>query len=164
MENSKTPNKAVIAIIVIVLLVVAGTAAIVLTNNQTSTDSSSNTASDLPTTAPSSSTDEGTTSSSSDTFTNGTYSSTGSYQTPGGQESIGVKVTLTDGVITDASVTQMGETGEAKQFQAQFASGFKSQVVGKKVSDVKLSRVAGSSLTPNGFNSALSEIQKQAQG
>ena len=160
MENSKTPNKAIIAVVVIALLAVATTAVIILTNNQNATDSSSNVASDLPTTSPS----EGTTGSpSSGTLKDGTYSATGSYQTPGGQESIGVKVTLAGGVITDAEVTKQGKTGEAQEYQSDFVAGFKSQVVGKKASEVSLSRVAGSSLTSRGFNDALDDIQKQAQ-
>ncbi len=163
METSKTPNKAIIALIVVVLLVAAATVVIVLSSNKSTTDSASTseTATDLPTNA--SSTDEGAGGTGSGVFKDGTYSSTGSYQTPGGQESIGVKITLTDGVISDASVTQQGHTGEAKQFQSQFVSGYKSQVIGKKVTEVDLNRVAGSSLTPNGFNSALDDIEKQAR-
>lgn len=160
MESSSSPNKAVIAVIVVALLAVAAAATILLTNNNSSTDSAVNTASDTPTVAPSSSSEP---SASSASLKNGTYSATGSYQTPGGTESIGVKVTLTDGAITDASVTQQGKTGEAQEYQSAFASGFKSQVVGKKASEVNLTRVAGSSLTPDGFNRALDEIEKQAQ-
>ena len=158
MDSSKSSNKAIIATVVVVLLVIAATAAIVLGNNKSSTDSST-TVSD----SPASTSTPSTSSSSTATLKDGTYSATGSYQTPGGVESIGVKITLTDGTITDASVTQEGKTGEAQEFQAAFASGFKSQVVGKKASEVSLTRVAGSSLTPNGFNNALDDIEKQSQ-
>ena len=162
MENTKSPNKAIIAAVVIVLLVIAATATIVMSNNKPKDNDAAlttQTATDMPTTAP---TDTDTTPVST-TFKDGTYSSTGSYQTPGGQESIGVKVTLANSVITDASVTKMGQSGEAQEYQTEFANAFKSKVVGKKVSEVKLDRVAGSSLTSNGFNNALSDIEKQAQ-
>jgi len=36
-------------------------------------------------------------------------------------------------------------------------------VIGKNIADVQLSRVSGSSLTPEGFNNALATIKSQAQ-
>ncbi|MBI3889860.1 hypothetical protein HY312_04825, partial [Candidatus Saccharibacteria bacterium] len=83
--------------------------------------------------------------------------------TPGGQESIEVKLTLAGGVITDAAVTQNASGGEAEEYQSKFVASYKSEVVGKKVNEVSLSRVAGSSLTPLGFNTALETIKSDAQ-
>lgn len=153
MESSDGQNKAIIGIIVVVLLVAATTAVIVWGTGKSEGNTST-------TTSVSPSTSASVTSSTS--FKDGTYSATGSYQTPGGTESIGVKVTLNGGAITDASVTQNATHAEAKEYQAAFASAFKSQVVGKKVSEVSLSRVAGSSLTPIGFNNAIDSIEQQA--
>lgn len=162
MESSKSPNRALIAIVVVVLLAAAATAAVVLTNKPaTDSASTSGQASDMPTSAPQSS-DTGSTATSG-TFKDGTYSATGSYQTPGGLESIGVKVTLSGGVVTDAQVTKQGQTGEAQEYQAEFVANFKPLVVGKKITDVSLNRVAGSSLTSAGFNDAINDIEKQAQ-
>lgn len=166
MEESNTPNKGIIAIVVVALLVFAATATIVMTSRPQTQDAATTQASDLPTTAgaTTSTASENTTSPTSNgLFTDGTYSATGSYQTPGGIEKIGVKVTINNGVVTTASITEQGSTGESQEFQARFESGFESQVVGKKVSEIKLSRVAGSSLTPIGFNAAISDIAKQAQ-
>lgn len=156
METEKPSNKAVIGLIVVVLLVAIATTVSVLGNNKQE-DTASTSPSVSPTIASSSS------ATSSSTVKDGTYTATGIYQTPGGQESIGVTVTLSGGNVTDAKVTQEGKTDEAQEYQAAFASAFKSQVVGKKISDVSLSRVAGSSLTPRGFNSAISDIENQAQ-
>lgn len=161
MEESHSPNRAIVAIVVIALLAFAAGATIVLTSRPTTQDSATETASDLPTDAPLT-TDPGS-SVGSGTFNDGTYSATGSYQTPGGTERVGVKVTLKDGVVTDANLTEMGQTGEAQEYQSRFASGYKAQVVGKKVSEIKLDRVAGSSLTSGGFNDAINDIAKQAQ-
>lgn len=154
--ESNSPNKAIIGIIVVALLVAAATAVIVLSanNNSQQSTTSETTASVSPSSFPSS---------ESSTLKDGTYSADGSYQTPGGQESIGVTVTLAGGTITDASVEQQGKTGEAEEYQSKFASGFKSEVVGKKIDEVSLTRVAGSSLTPDGFNDALADIQTQAK-
>jgi hypothetical protein len=156
MDTPKTPNKAIIALIVVALLVAAATVVIVIGSSNAAKDTASTPASDTPL-ASSSTTPAASTSANTSTASlkDGSYSATGSYQTPGGQEQISVQVTLAGGVINDASVTQQGKTGEAQEYQDKFVSGFKSQVVGKKISDVSLSRVAGSSLTSIGFNSAI---------
>jgi uncharacterized protein with FMN-binding domain len=96
-------------------------------------------------------------------YKDGTYTATGNYTSPGGAESIEVTVTLADGVITDASVVSDAFRPESKMMQGQFISGFKAQVVGKKITDVKLTKVSGSSLTPKGWNDAIAKIQAQAQ-
>ena len=93
----------------------------------------------------------------------GTYQATGSYTSPGGNESITVSVTLKDGVVTETTATSGSNDPTAKQYQAEFIAGYKDQVVGKKISSIKLSRVSGSSLTSQGFNSAIQDIQRQAQ-
>ena len=162
MDQPKTPNKAIIGLVVIVLLVAAATAVIVISNSGNKQATDSTTTSSTDSTASSASPSASTSTSSTTSFKDGSYSATGSYQTPGGQESIGVKVTLAGGMITDATVTQNASGGEAEEYQSKFVSGYKSQVVGKKISDVNLSRVAGSSLTPIGFNDAIADIEKQA--
>lgn len=159
MELSDKQNKAIIGIIVVVLLVAVTTTVIVLGSSKSDTATSQATASASPAASTSSSS---TTTSTSTEFKDGTYTATGSYQTPGGSESIGVTVTLSGGAVTDVSVTQNATRGEAEEYQSAFASAFKSQVVGKKISDVSLSRVAGASLTPNGFNNAIDDIEQQA--
>lgn len=161
METSKPPTKAIVGLIVVVLLAVAATAVIVSVNGSKSTVSDT-TASTSTSPLASSSASTSTTSSST-TYKDGTYSATGSYSTPGGQESITVSVTVSsDGTITDSTVKQNATSGEAQEFQSDFVSGYKSQVVGKKISEVNLSRVSGSSLTPIGFNNAINQIESQA--
>lgn len=158
--ESNSSNKALIGIIVVVLLVAATTAAIVWSANNSTKETESSVSTTSP--SPSSTADE-----ESDVlsqYKSGSYSADGNYQTPGGRESIGVTVTLSDdGTITEATATPEGKTGESQEFQSKFVSGFKSQVVGKKIDEVSLSRVAGSSLTPNGFNNAIDDIQDQAK-
>lgn len=161
--EAKSPNKAIIGIIVIVLIAVAATAVIAASSNNNNTANESNTTGSTATTSGTSTSTNGSSVTSATSFKDGTYTANGSYQTPGGSESIGVTLTLSSGTITDASVTQNASGGEAEEYQSRFASSFKSQVVGKKITDVSLSRVAGSSLTPNGFNNALQTIEEQAK-
>lgn len=104
--------------------------------------------------------------SSTDTssYKDGTYKATGSYLSPGGRESIELTVTIKDGVITGTSVKNNATDREAKDHQELFSGHYKELIVGKKISDVEsLSRVAGSSLTSNGFNNALDQIKDDAR-
>lgn len=161
MDTPKTPNKSIIAIIVIVLLVAAAGAVVAMNNKETTTTSGNDTSqiSSNNTTA----SGENNATASTGNYKDGTYNATGSYRTPGGQESIEVKITLSGGVISDASVTQNATGGEAEEYQSKFTASYKSEVVGKKIDEVSLSRVAGSSLTPLGFNTALDTIKSEAQ-
>jgi uncharacterized protein with FMN-binding domain len=99
----------------------------------------------------------------SGTYKDGTYTASGSYISPGGQESVSVKLTLTNDIVTTAEVTPKAATPTSTQFQNEFVNNYKQFVVGKKLSDLKLSKVAGSSLTPRGFNNAIEAIKTQAQ-
>lgn len=96
------------------------------------------------------------------TLKDGEYSADASYATPGGNESIGVTLTLKGGTIEDINLQQHATGGETAEYQSKFASGYRQLVVGKKISTINLSRVAGSSLTSNGFNDALEQIQQDA--
>lgn len=97
-------------------------------------------------------------------YENGTYSATGGYLSPGGRESIELSVTVKDGVISDTSIKNNATTPDSKVHQELFSGHYKELIVGKKLGEVEsLSRVAGSSLTSNGFNNALNQIKDDAR-
>lgn len=96
-------------------------------------------------------------------YKDGTYTATGSYLSPGGRESIELTVVIKDGVITETSLVAQATDREAEEHQELFAGHYKELVVGKKINGLSLSRVAGSSLTSNGFNDALQEIRNDAR-
>ena len=96
-------------------------------------------------------------------YADGTYTATGSYSIPDGGETVTVTVTLVDEVITTVSTTGSASGGTSSQFQSRFLSSYSSQVVGKSIDELSLSRVAGSSLTSEGFNAAIEEIRTDAQ-
>jgi uncharacterized protein with FMN-binding domain len=101
---------------------------------------------------------------SSSPYKNGTYTATGTYSSPGSNhERITITVTLSNGVITSTSAKQGAQEQEGREYQAQFIGGYKSLIVGKSIDSVHLNRVSGSSLTSNGFNSAISQIKQQAK-
>ena len=96
-------------------------------------------------------------------YKDGVYSATGSYMSPGGQDQIAVTLTLKGGVITNASVVPTSGDRTSARYEARFVSGYKQYVIGQKISDVYLTNVSGSSLTPIGFNNALTQIKAQAK-
>lgn len=102
-------------------------------------------------------------SSSSGSYKAGSYEAEGSYQNPGGTSSVKVKVELgEDGTISEVEVTPEA-SGTSLQYQQKFVSGIKAEVVGKKIDDLDVSKVAGSSLTSGGFNQAIDSIKGDAQ-
>lgn len=97
-------------------------------------------------------------------YKDGTYTAVGNYNSPGGDDQIQVTVTLKNDIITDATVTSLvAMGGPSKLFQNQFIAGFKQQVIGKNIADVRLTKVSGSSLTPLGWNDAIAKIEGQAK-
>lgn len=103
------------------------------------------------------------TSVSTATYKNGSYSAEGAYTSPGGAEHIDVSLTLANGVITDVQVTPKATIPMSQRFQGLFVDNYKQYVVGKKLDEVNLTKVAGSSLTPKGFADALAKIKTEAK-
>ena len=98
-------------------------------------------------------------------YKNGTYIASGTYNIPEGMtETIKVSVTLKNDVIIDSRVApSTSNDHESQRYQKQFIAGYKVLVTGKKISDVNLSVVSGSSLTSSGWNSAVASIEAQAK-
>ncbi|KAF2417333.1 FMN-binding protein [Microbacterium sp. B35-30] len=95
-------------------------------------------------------------------YADGTYTADGSYATPESVEKISVTVTLEGDVITDVEVTGDPQKRESEQYQGEFIGGIADVVVGQDIDDIQVSRVAGSSLTSNGFNEAIETIKAEA--
>ena len=95
-------------------------------------------------------------------YADGDYSAEGSYSNPGGESTVKVDLTISDGTISDVTVTPEAKNGTSKQYQEKFAGGVSGEVVGKSLDDVKVSKVAGSSLTSGGFNKAIEQIKTDA--
>jgi len=88
------------------------------------------------------------------------YQGTGDYRAPSGQEAYLVKISTNKGVVTDVSAVTDTQNDNSLEYQSLFLEGVKSNIIGKSLKDLKaLDRVNGASLTTNGFNKALAEIQ-----
>lgn len=95
-------------------------------------------------------------------YKDGTYSADGTYKSPNGTETVGVQLTLANGTVSAVEITEHPSNPNTRKFQGQFAGGIAAQVVGKSLDEIKVSKVAGSSLTSGGFNQAIEEIKSQA--
>lgn len=93
-------------------------------------------------------------------YVDGVYTATGEY---GGQPShITVKATLKDGVITAVTVTPHAYVPRSLELQRAFAAAVPKIVIGKRIDQVRVGKLAGSSSTPKGFNDAIRQIRAQA--
>lgn len=93
-------------------------------------------------------------------YADGTYTATGRYGSL--PSSIGVSVTLVDDVISAVTVTPRATDPTSLDYQTRFARAIPALVVGRNIDEVNLSKVAGSSGTPDGFNAAIQRIKAEA--
>lgn len=96
-------------------------------------------------------------------YKDGTYTAVGNYESPEGAESVNVQITLVNDIVTNSSVTGNASGGRSARYQQNFISGYKTFVIGQNIDTLSLNRVSGSSLTPVGFNDALSQIKTKAR-
>ncbi|WP_028280788.1 hypothetical protein [Arthrobacter sp. H5] len=95
-------------------------------------------------------------------YADGTYTQSGSYQTPGGEETINVTLTVESDVVTDAVAEPMPSNPTTELYQGKFSSGIKEQIVGRNLDELDVTKVSGSSLTSSGFRSAVDQIKAEA--
>ena len=93
----------------------------------------------------------------------GHYTALGNYTSPGGASAVSVALTLKGGSVTALKVTPKAENPTAQQYESQFASGVNAKAVGKKLSDLNVTKVSGSSLTSQGFDKAIAAIEAKAK-
>ena len=102
-------------------------------------------------------------SSTTSTYADGNYSATGTYNSPGGKETIRVTLDLANDVVTDLAVTSVKIDSTAVNYENAFEGGIDAVVVGKDIDSLNVGPVAGSSLTSVGFNRAIASIKALAK-
>ena len=95
-------------------------------------------------------------------YKDGTFTAPGKYDTHAGPEEITITITLKDGIITDTQFQGTPVAKMSQRFMDAFSNNYKTLVIGKKIDEVHLDKVSGSSLTPIGFNNALEKIKQEA--
>lgn len=96
-------------------------------------------------------------------YKDGKYTVTGNYVSPGGPREIGVTITLKGDVITESVFEGRADDPTSQRFQGEFRDNYQPQVIGKNIDEVNLTKVAGSSLTPKGFDDALEKVKSEAK-
>lgn len=103
------------------------------------------------------------TSNASGTYKDGSYTEQGTYSSPGGQEVISVDLTIAADAVKAVEVSTVKADPTATQYEAKFIGGIGDAIVGKKIDDLNVTNVAGSSLTSQGFDDALTKIKSDAK-
>ncbi len=161
--EKKSSNGGLIAIIGIIVIVLVGVVGYQTMNKQqtTTTNQTQSPAMQQQTTENTQPT-TGSGEAATAAYKDGTYTAVGNYTSPGGQEELGVTLTIADGVVTDSTVEVKATRPISKERQTDFAEHYKTQVVGKSIDEISLTKVSGSSLSPKGFNDAVSKIKTEA--
>lgn len=155
-KSNKNAIIMIAAVVIIIAIVIGG--AVFLKLNK-----SSQTVVETPADTNSSASGEPNPSAMTGTYKDGKYSANGEYSYHSGIESIGVTLSLKNGVIDSVEVQELAKAPISKKMQDDFAANYKSLVVGKNIDEVNLGKVSGSSLTPKGFNAAIELIKTQAK-
>lgn len=96
-------------------------------------------------------------------YADGTYSGQGTYTPPSNTtEEVDVTLTLEGNTVTSLEVATSGNHPTSKMHQRDFTTHIQEQVVGKKLDELDVKKVSGSSLTSSGFNKALDAIRTEA--
>lgn len=77
-------------------------------------------------------------------------------------ESLGVQLTISNDYVTGAMVTNEADNDTSSWYQDQFIANYKSYVIGQPLKTLNVPNIAGGSLTPIGFNNAVSTIRTLA--
>lgn len=92
-------------------------------------------------------------------LSDGTYSNAITYASPGGQDSTNITVTISNGVISDVTLSPIKAGEVSTNYINNYDRNIKPLVIGKKISEIKLpANVAGSSLTNEAFKSYLQKL------
>jgi uncharacterized protein with FMN-binding domain len=93
-------------------------------------------------------------------YRDGEYSATGWYGSEPSHHD--VTLTITDDTVTDVEITTPAENETSLGYQQRFAEALPQAIVGRKVSELNVDRLAGSSGCSEGFMDALAQIRDQA--
>ncbi|HSA84410.1 MAG TPA: hypothetical protein VLF20_06030 [Patescibacteria group bacterium] len=160
-QQAPAKNNAIIPVAILALLLIVAVGYFVTQGNTQQTNSTQTVAEQQTTPAPTVTSDA--TEATGSAYQDGEYAVVGNYISPGGPREIDVTVTLKDGIIVDSTFVGHATDPNSKRFQGEFGADYKTQVIGKPIDEVLLTKVSGSSLTPKGFNDAIEKIKAEAQ-
>jgi len=86
-------------------------------------------------------------------------SATADYQVKRFDESIEVSVKLENSTVTDLTIVHTPVNGSSRFYHSVFDGEIRSQVIGKDIKDIRITKIAGASFTTNAFAQAIGKIQ-----
>lgn len=97
-------------------------------------------------------------------YADGVHIANITYRAPeNSNHTMAVTLTLKGDIVTASSITYGGDkVSESSKYQARFMNAYQSQVIGKKLDAINLSRVGGASLTTGGFNDVIAKVKAAA--
>jgi hypothetical protein len=96
-------------------------------------------------------------------YADGTYKTQVTYQTPARAEYLmDVSLTVSNDFVTTAKIVY-SNGAEKDPNAAKFEAAYKTEVIGKDIDTLNLSRIGGASLTTAAFNNALVSIKADAK-
>lgn len=97
-------------------------------------------------------------------FEDGSYTTQVSYFTPRRTEHImDITLTIENDIVVDTEIVWDGDIEPKTPSHSGFDAAYESEVVGRSLSTVNLSRVGGASLTSEAFNEAVQAIEVEAR-
>lgn len=168
LDTYEKHSRAKLVATLVTVLVIAGVVVLAdhLKSQSTAATARTNTASSAAMPAVTSTATGGTASTSTSNsggYKDGSYSAASDYFVPHSSENIQVTLTLQNGEVTNASIQNSESDPTSAAFQEDFAAEYKHYVVGKKISGLQLSTIAGASDTTQAFNDAVNQIASKAQ-
>ncbi|AZA14368.1 hypothetical protein ACFPVT_04085 [Corynebacterium choanae] len=97
------------------------------------------------------------------TYSDGTYTQEGTYQTHVTEETFTATVTLEDGIVTAVESSADSPNQRSLGLQKAFAGALPAKIVGCPVESVKINVVGGASLTSAEFNNMMDAIRDEAK-
>lgn len=96
-------------------------------------------------------------------YKDGSYSASGSYVTHGGEQQMGVAMTIKNDIVTSVTITPMADDSRSLQDQQRLASEIGKYVVGYPPDHaLQVGVINGASDTTDGFKNAVNQIINQA--
>ncbi|HEY0964439.1 MAG TPA: hypothetical protein VGE31_01445 [Candidatus Paceibacterota bacterium] len=160
----------IIAIVIIVIAAVGfafmqnkGAAPEVVIDTPTATTSDTTGTTDTMSATPDAATSAPVATTEANDYKDGTYKTQVTYFTPNRDEYLlDVSLTIKDDVVTDSKIIY-SQGAEVDPNPQRFEKAYRTEIIGKDIDTLNLSRVGGASLTTAAFNNALTEIKADAE-
>lgn len=96
-------------------------------------------------------------------YKDGSYSASGNYFSPAGNDPMSVSLTIENDVVTGVTITPQSTNNVSLDYQRRVKEAAPGLIVGKNLADLgSFGKINSSSLTPNGLNKAINSIKSQA--